>query len=205
MERYFQDKAMDKGKRDRTRAVLIDSVINVAWEKGAAQTTVHDITKRSGLAQGTLYNHFEGIEELVSSAAAEVAMDFEQRIEERVGCHKPGGSRLVKAVKANIEIALENERHGSLFVDAVLNAAKLRKIFDVHLQEDVDACLKAGHTKLAYTDLLANQCGATVAVAISRQLNSRRSKTINLQTCEAVLRLIGFSPSRAATLVSKSF
>ena len=43
---------------------VIDHAMNLFWEKGYAATTISDITERTGLKRGSLYNAFDGKDDL---------------------------------------------------------------------------------------------------------------------------------------------
>ena len=52
------------GKRDRTRAKLLEAARALIREKGHEQTTLEDIAKRAGMTTGAIYGNFKNREDL---------------------------------------------------------------------------------------------------------------------------------------------
>ena len=48
MRNYFQSKAGDQSKKDRTKAAIIDSAINVIAKKGYEKSSIQEVTKKDG-------------------------------------------------------------------------------------------------------------------------------------------------------------
>lgn len=58
------------GKRERTRASLIDAAAAVIGEKGLDRTALEDIAERAGMSRGAIYGNFKNKEELFLAVAA---------------------------------------------------------------------------------------------------------------------------------------
>lgn len=58
-----------RGKRDRTRARLLDAALALTREKGFDQTTVQDIAQRAGVSTGAIYGNFRNRDELFMALA----------------------------------------------------------------------------------------------------------------------------------------
>jgi AcrR family transcriptional regulator len=58
------------GKRDRTRASLIEAAAEVIGEKGLDRTALEDIAARAGMSRGAIYGNFKNKEELFLAVAA---------------------------------------------------------------------------------------------------------------------------------------
>ena len=56
--------APPSGKRERTRAKLIDSAIQVIRERGFYRTTLEEVAKRAGMTRGAIYGNFRDKDEL---------------------------------------------------------------------------------------------------------------------------------------------
>ena len=52
------------GKRDRTRAKLIDAAAHVIGEKGWDRTSLEEVARRAGMTRGAIYGNFKNREEL---------------------------------------------------------------------------------------------------------------------------------------------
>jgi AcrR family transcriptional regulator len=58
------------GKRERTRARLIEATLQVATERGLAGATLDAIAARAGMTKGAIYSNFAGRAELLVAARA---------------------------------------------------------------------------------------------------------------------------------------
>jgi AcrR family transcriptional regulator len=58
------------GKRERTRASLIEAAAEVIGEKGLDRTALEDIATRAGMSRGAIYGNFRNKEELFLAVAA---------------------------------------------------------------------------------------------------------------------------------------
>ncbi len=57
------------GKRQRTRAKLLDAARELIREKGYARTTLQDVASRAGMTSGAIYGNFKNRDELFVSLA----------------------------------------------------------------------------------------------------------------------------------------
>jgi AcrR family transcriptional regulator len=58
------------GKRERTRARLIEAAAEVIGEKGLERTALEDVAARAGMSRGAIYGNFADKEELFLAVAA---------------------------------------------------------------------------------------------------------------------------------------
>lgn len=77
----FSAQSRGLGKRERTRAHLIDTTIELIAEGGVEAATVLEIASRGGVAPGTFYNHFEDRTDIIR----ETALRITERIGARIG------------------------------------------------------------------------------------------------------------------------
>lgn len=64
-----------------TRARLEREAMQLFVEKGVAETSVRDVAKAAGVAEGALYRHFAGKEELVASLFLTHYLEFAQTLD----------------------------------------------------------------------------------------------------------------------------
>lgn len=66
--------------RRRTRADILDAAAEALGEGGYAATTLEELSRRAGLARGTLYAHFPGgREEIVRAVYLRIAEEVDER------------------------------------------------------------------------------------------------------------------------------
>ena len=74
---YFQDKAKKQPKRARTRAIILDGIVETIARYGLEGTTIREIVESAGVSHGTFYNHFENRDEAMRKvvSAARFSID----------------------------------------------------------------------------------------------------------------------------------
>jgi AcrR family transcriptional regulator len=68
MAEHFSDPSFrfpKGGKRDRTRAQLIEAAAQVIGEKGYDRVTLEEVAARAGMTRGAIYGNFKNREELI--------------------------------------------------------------------------------------------------------------------------------------------
>ena len=78
--------SVEKRTRDpeSRRAQLVAAAVETFAKKGVSKTTVSDIVKAAGLAQGTFYLYFESKDDLVNAVAESLIDDAVSKIEQAV-------------------------------------------------------------------------------------------------------------------------
>ncbi|MFQ5957685.1 MAG: TetR/AcrR family transcriptional regulator [Candidatus Brocadiales bacterium] len=74
-----KDKALETKK-----PAIIDAAIRLFSEKGIKATTVKDIAREAGVAEGTLYRHWKGKEELAQELFYDNMKHFKQELEKEL-------------------------------------------------------------------------------------------------------------------------
>ncbi|MEM9171496.1 MAG: TetR/AcrR family transcriptional regulator [Pseudomonadota bacterium] len=202
MQRYFQQKALDLPKRDRTRALLMDGLICVNAETGIDALTVQQITRATGLAQGTFYNHFEDREDLVVHTAQSLLLQVHDVVLDRCRELSPGLQRMLIAVDATIDAAIEIPAHGKLLSDASGRFPQLADPIRKTIREDFSAGRRDNHIRVSPSRLLDQQIGALLGVSMRLRLEQPELRSVNRDTCRAVARLVGQTPDEAVASVA---
>jgi TetR/AcrR family fatty acid metabolism transcriptional regulator len=76
--------------REARRAQLVSAAASVLATQGIAETTVSDVVKAAGVAQGTFYLYFESKDDVVVAVAEYLAETVMRAIKEEIGL--PGSS-----------------------------------------------------------------------------------------------------------------
>ncbi len=202
MQRYFEQKASDQKKRARTRSVLVDATIDVIAEKGSDGATVRDVTGRVGMSPGTFYNHFQDMDDAVRSATLCIIEEVIEGIIADLAGVQNASHRVVIATYQTIAAAVDQPHWGVLIVTAFEKQPDLAQDFAVYLREDVNQGIEQKHFTVENTSLLIDQLAALILLAIKSQLRVKPDKVVHRQTCEAMLRLLGQSPAKAAKTVA---
>jgi len=109
-----QSRKLSRKEREREshRREILDAAEAVFVRKGYHGATVEEIARQAEFSVGTLYNFFEGKEDLYSQVAGKIAQDFMERFEARVlSLDDPE-----QAIGALIELRLTHfEEHRNFF------------------------------------------------------------------------------------------
>ncbi len=90
-----------EGKRSRTkRQEILRAALELFAEKGVRATTIKDIARRARVAEGALYRHWKGKEELATELFCENMRHFKDCLAAEVEGFKGTRLRLKRAVEA---------------------------------------------------------------------------------------------------------
>ncbi|MEL6950218.1 MAG: TetR/AcrR family transcriptional regulator [Pseudomonadota bacterium] len=204
-QHYFTERAEGHAKRARTRAALLDGAISVVARHGLESTTIQAVTRATGVAHGTFYNHFDDREDLLVSAAIAVLDEINVGVQAAAQRFPPGVDRLVIAAAKTIMEAVSIREFGHLLVAAVGRFPQVTDRIRPKLRADLRAALAAGVVRVAPTRLLDEQIGALLGLAIQRVLSGGQVSRITRETAHAILRLLGQTPDEAAETVARVF
>jgi len=185
--------------------VLIDSAIEVFSTQGFDAARVSEITTRAGLANGTFYNHFRDKDELASEATRAVALEIVQDIDDEMVDIDDAGERIVTACSRFIAIAVEHGDWGKVLLDWMLRNQDRGHEVARFLRADVQRGIDQGLFEIDLDDFLIEELSALVAASLRRQLRTGADDQIVSRTTQNMLRLLGFSPAKAARTVERTF
>ena len=72
------------GKRERTRAAIVNAAITLIAEKGLESSSIDDLMATAGMARGTFYNYFQCREEVLLSVIREIQGPLMARVVEHI-------------------------------------------------------------------------------------------------------------------------
>ncbi|BFM13961.1 TetR/AcrR family transcriptional regulator [Maricurvus nonylphenolicus] len=197
MDRYFSNKSLTQGKRERTRAALIDSAIQVIAQKGFESASIKEITQAAGLANGTFYNHFDDRESLAREAAVVVAMEMAEEIAGEVADLEDGLDKVIVSTDKIVKRAVIAEAWGHVLIGAWHYLDDFRQDIAQIMRRDLKLAKRQGSTPLSINQLLELQIIAMAIVSVTLQLKNGLNKATRIETAEAILRLLGVAPEDA--------
>ncbi len=203
IRRYFQDASRGQPKRERTKALLLDAVIDAIATEGLHGATIKEITERAGVAHGTFYNHFVSQDEAFLAAAIAITSEVFQVLETGPARPEQEDQALVMGLMMFMDIAIGIPAWGHVLV-ATAGLVEGRSVKPIGALEEM---LRAGHSKgifrVEVTDLLSHQIRALQSVAITKNLTGEVDRSDLIATCEAVLRVLGRTAEEAHGVVRK--
>ena len=195
----FREQTNGKKKRERTRGVLLDSAISVFASKGYEATKILDITNHAGLANGTFYNYYQDKDELLRDVATGLAVEITGQINKEMVELGHGPTRVVLATARLLQTARKEPEWLDVLLEGVFIVPELQSAIVQYLRQDLEMGVDQGHFRIELNLLLVNQILSLIRTALLLD-RTMKDDTI-IQTCEAVLRLLGITPAKAAKQV----
>ena len=101
-------------KRARTRAELVAAANSLFARQAVESVTVDDVVKEAGVAKGTFYVHFDGLDGLTAAVAEELVQSFDELLQPgRLSFVEPA-LRIAFGCRSFIDKALNDPRWASL-------------------------------------------------------------------------------------------
>jgi AcrR family transcriptional regulator len=199
----FREQTSGRKKRERTRSALLDSAISVFASKGFEAARITDITNHAELANGTFYNYYKDKDELLRDVTAGLAVELTRRINDEMENLAHGPTRVTFATARLLQIARREPEWLSVYLEGVFIVTELQAAAVQYLRQDLEIGIEQGHFDTEVNLLLVNQILSLIRAALL--LDPAMSDHTIIQTCEAVLRLLGLPPRKAAKQVASVF
>lgn len=192
------------GKRERTRAALLDATIKVVAEKGMESLKITDITTAADMANGTFYNYFNDKDEILREAAFGIGVEISRQLDADMSDITDAPTRVVTATARFIAIASEQPDWAAVMLDSADHVPQLQDEVGLYLRKDLMLGVEQGKFDVDVTRFLVDQVMALIAVVIRAQLKEGPDPERTSQTCESLLRLLGMSPARSRKIVAST-
>ena len=190
MNDYFQSKASLQSKKDRTRAAIIDSAINIIAKKGFQKSSIQEMAKNAGIANGTFYNHYKDRKSIFEDVANLIAIELVKVIEENEVKTKKPAQKLINSTKQFIKRSVQVPEWGLIFLEAADFSVRLEKDISKFLIKDIKSGIRDKSFLVKYDDFLVEQIMIIVLHSISHQLENGINKQITDKTINTILRVL---------------
>ena len=201
--KLFREQTSGMKKRERTRSAILDSAISVFASKGYEATRIVDVTNHAELANGTFYNYYQDKDELLRDVAAGLAVEITGRINDEMNALTHGPARVAHATARLLLTARREPEWLDVFLEGLFIVPELQSESIQHLRQDIEMGISQGHFSIEVNLLLVNQILSLIRAALL--MDRQMSDATVQQTCEAVLRLLGLTPVKAAKQVNAVF
>ena len=199
---HFRALASGGGKKERTRAALVDAAIKVVAEKGMDALKISDITTAADMANGTFYNHFEDKDEILREAAYGIAVEISRQLDAGMAGVKDGPTRVALATWRFIEIAVAEPDWAAVLLDSADHVPQLNDDVAAYMRSDLQMGVTQGKFDIEVTRFLVDQIMALIGAALRRQLQSGPDKEVTREVCENILRMLGMTPAKARKIIA---
>jgi len=177
---------------------ICDAALELFAHKGIQATTTREIAERAGAAEGTLYRHFDGKDDLAEWLYNRCATQLHDRLTERIGDADTPDERLVALIRGVFDFFTDQPTSCTYLLSARSNNGNQEhrdalpapmRLFVTTLEEG----MKEGTFRPAAPSLVAgwilSMVQRTVLFLKSDHLAMKRQDAID-QTIEAALRLV---------------
>jgi AcrR family transcriptional regulator len=189
-------------KSARTRAQLVAAANSLFARQAVESVTVDDVVREAGVAKGTFYVHFDGLDALTAAVAEELVRSFDDLLQAgRFSLGDPA-LRIAFGCRSFIDKALNNPRWASLVARMAGATLKGGEIIPHRLFEDLQHFSKGLPGDGASAEL-----NLEIVVGIMLQLmralgEGRLSSLDREEAVSAILRAIGLNARQAKSVLA---
>lgn len=187
----FQTASRKAGKRERTRAALLDSTMDLVAKQGMETVKISEITKHAGLANGTFYNYFSDREEIIWEVSFGIAKEIGRQIDAQMSAIEDAVERVLTATTSFIEIAVDQPEWGAVVISSSQHTIEMRQDVSKFLRADLQLGLDQKRFSVTLDQYLLDQIGSLIIVCMRTQLDEGADSQLTQRTCDYILRLLG--------------
>jgi AcrR family transcriptional regulator len=188
----------------RTRAELVAAARRLYAARPFDQVTVDDVVAAAGLAKGTFYVHFDGLNDVQILVADDLAHELDELLQPRRLALEDPIERIAAGCGAFIAQALRDPAWGALVAHSAAAMPGVAGVPRQRLKEDIDRAARSGLLNGVTADLAFDFANGIVLHAM--QTASEKRKTIKHATAivAGILRAIGVTPAKAAAVAARA-
>jgi AcrR family transcriptional regulator len=183
-------------KRARTRAQLIEAGHALFARQAVESVTVDDLVKQAGVAKGTFYVHFDGLDALIAAVAEDLVQSFDELLQPaRTSIAEPA-LRIAFGCRCFIDKAREDPRWAA--ATAPKGAESVRRRLFEDLQQFSQGLPDHGSAELKLEIVVG------IMLQILRALSEGRLTSLDSNAVVgAILRAIGIDDRHAETVMAR--
>ena len=192
-------------KRARTRAELVAAANSLFAKQSVESVTVDDVVREAGVAKGTFYVHFDGLDRLTAAVAEELVQSFDEMLQtDRLSLADPP-LRIAFGCSSFIDKALNDPRWASLVARMAAAAPKGGELLRSRLLEDLQQFSKSlPGTGTGASAELNLEVVVGIMLQLMRALGERRLSSLDRDAAvSAILRAIGLNARQAKSVLAR--
>lgn len=198
--RRFREASSGDGKKQRTRALLLDTAIEVFARRGIESASVLEITEAAGLSNGSFYYHFQDKDALVEAVGGAVAATLVRETDEAMVDLTRGPERVAFGTVTFIRRGVADPAWGRLIVRALADLGEFREQISSGIRKDVCIGIEQGHFDVQASPALYAMLLGIVGAAMHEWLLAPKEPGLDHAAAQAILRVLGVRASEAAQL-----
>jgi AcrR family transcriptional regulator len=196
-EGRFSSEARNLGKRERTRARLMDAAVGIFASVGYESASVNEIARAADVANGTFYLHFKDKDAIVAAVALRIAGDVVRHIDQAMKDIDDAIERTSYATRQLIHLACSEPQWGWALLRAISFLPDLRQQGLAYLRADLQRGVRQGAFNLKIDEFVVEMFASMVLTALQARLRGDEGADAGAKVAELQLRMLGVSSARA--------
>jgi AcrR family transcriptional regulator len=189
-------------KRARTRAQLVEAGHALFAKQAVESVTVDDLVKEAGVAKGTFYVHFDGLEALIAAVAEDLVQSFDELMQPARTSITDPALRIAFGCSSFIDKAREDPRWAAVAARIAATSPKGAESVRRRLFEDLEQFSQGlpdhGSAELKLEIVVG------IMLQILRALSEGRLSSLDRNAViGAILRAIGIEAPHAESVIAR--
>jgi AcrR family transcriptional regulator len=189
-------------RRTRTRARLLATARVLYGREGGRTTRIEDICEHAGMARGTFYNHFSGLDDLQAALFEEISLSFDQAVHVVFEVLGNPAERTSAAIRYYLTHMLDDQEWGWCMVNTGMGIGSFHDNVIERVSETIQEGIDAGQFSIASAqagrDILLGAGLAGANSLLTGEVTGRHIEDVAL----GVLRALGVSDVQAGKIVA---
>jgi AcrR family transcriptional regulator len=190
-------------KRDRTRRQLLQAAIAVYMARGVTGATIQEIARVAGVANGTVYNHFETLDQIAYAVALWMAETLCRRITDSQQAVKEGAERMAIGNRRYLWLAEQSPAWAVMLLDVGAAAPEGLAQIQQYILADLRLGVKHKAFRIASEEAALDLINGTVAAGMRRIAMGLAPEGHATAVTTTVLMGLGMMEKQAAAVAAR--
>lgn len=190
----------DKGKRERTRASLLDATAHLIATHGTDEISISDIAVAAGVASGTFYNHFRTKAEIIAETAFRIIEHLATQIQKsHIPTHDPV-AKIAHGARHFVAFAVEHPTWAWALLRSADYIPKVRAQIYRNMAQIVHEGIEGGQFTAKEDELTFEIMVTMLFATVRASLTGIAGRDAASRVAEMHLRMLGVTPETAAAV-----
>ena len=163
------------------RRRMMDAIAELTAEKGYEATKIADIVRRAAVARKTLYDNFDGKEDLflssIDSAMTEMRLSVEAACESTNGDAEAG---IVAGLEALLDFIVEHPAQARMFmVESISATPSSARLYDAGMRELVDLLRRSAPRRENLPETIEESLAGGIAWILQQQIRRGEAENVD--------------------------
>lgn len=191
-------------KRARTRARLLNSAVGIFADKGIDNTTILEITRSAGVANGTFYTHFRDKDELLASVGELLVQHVLDEMHETIDSIDHVPTKIAAGAQWILDRAARNPEVGSIMAQRLAAEGAFQTQSLLRIRGDIVAGAAAGQLAVDDVDRASAFVNSVTMSALWMVIAGEEPEPVQLLAAETHLRMLGIPVAEARAFARRA-